>query len=204
VANVFVLGQRFDFATFSSDDRMPTRDTADEMGRAVTLQSIADSRVTVGMIGSGYIEMLARQMTADLQSIRGGIAPGGSMTLVSKGIPSERVMGHVKGGRSLDHPAVPPGGPGCVAPEIHEHTLRCGCRRATLYSAASVFFCGAGKHSLVARDLAWNCVGSAFRSNGMATTPLRGSYTKSDCEELAIERFGWAARFRRPSVVRLY
>jgi hypothetical protein len=86
VANVFVLGQRFDFATFSSDDRIPTRGAIDEIGRPVTLQSIANSRVTVGMFGSGYIEMLSRQMTADLQSLRDGITPGGAKALVTKGI----------------------------------------------------------------------------------------------------------------------
>ena len=90
VTNVFVLGQRFDFATFDalSDDEIgfETRGAFDENGEPVTLQGIANSRATLGMFGSGYIEMLARQMTADLQAIRDGIAPGGSAELVSKGI----------------------------------------------------------------------------------------------------------------------
>ena len=90
VTNVFVLGQRFDFATFDalSDDEVgfETRGAFDENGEPVTLQGIANSRATLGMFGSGYIEMLARQMTADLQAIRDGIAPGGSAELVSKGI----------------------------------------------------------------------------------------------------------------------
>ena len=38
------------------------------------------------MFGSGFIEMLARQMTADLQAIRDGLAPGGSAALMSKGV----------------------------------------------------------------------------------------------------------------------
>src|SRR5437899_586384 len=86
VANVFVLGQRFDSITFSLNDAMPTRGAADEMGRPVSLQNAANSRNTLGMFGSGFIEMLARQITADLQGIRDSLAPGGSKALVSKGI----------------------------------------------------------------------------------------------------------------------
>ena len=86
VANVFVLGQRFDFGTFDRLDLLPTKGSVDELGRPVTLQSIANSRVTVGMFGSGFIEMLARQITHDLQAIRDTIAPGQSRALVSKGI----------------------------------------------------------------------------------------------------------------------
>jgi hypothetical protein len=48
------------------------------VGRPVTLQSIASSRITIGMFGSGFIEMLARQITHDLQTIRDTIAPGQS------------------------------------------------------------------------------------------------------------------------------
>src|SRR2546425_2586318 len=38
------------------------------------------------MNGSGFIEMLARQMTADLQGIRDSMGPGGTRTLVTKGV----------------------------------------------------------------------------------------------------------------------
>jgi cytochrome c peroxidase len=86
VANVFVLGQRFDFATFDDLDTIPTGGNVDEAGRPVQLQTIANSRNTLGMFGSGYIEMLARQMTAELQAIREAIAPGASAALVAKGI----------------------------------------------------------------------------------------------------------------------
>jgi len=86
VTNVFVLGQRFDFATFDQTDTIPTKGAVDEVGNPVTLQSIANSRATLGMFGSGFIEMLARQMTADLQAIRDATAPGGSNALASKGI----------------------------------------------------------------------------------------------------------------------
>ena len=86
VGNVFVLGQRFDFATFDTHDPVPTRGGVDEVGRPVFLQTIADSRKTVGMFGSGYLEMVARQMTADLRSIRDSTPPGASRALVTKGV----------------------------------------------------------------------------------------------------------------------
>jgi Di-haem oxidoreductase, putative peroxidase len=86
VANVFVLGQRFDFASFNPADNIPGKGAFDELGRAVTAQSIANSRATPGMFGSGYIEMLARQMTSGLQIIRDSLAPGQSKPLISKGV----------------------------------------------------------------------------------------------------------------------
>lgn len=86
VANVFVLGQRFDFATFDHSDLTPTKEAMDELGRPVTQQTIANSRATLGLFGSGFIEMLARQITADLQAIRDATAPGQSNPLISKGI----------------------------------------------------------------------------------------------------------------------
>ena len=85
-SNVFVLGQRFDFVTFNPNDTIPTRGAADERGVAVTLQSIANTRSTVDMFGSGFYEMLARQITAELLIIRNSIAPGGRARLVSKSI----------------------------------------------------------------------------------------------------------------------
>ena len=86
VANVFVLGQRFDFATFDPSDPVLTRGSRNELGAPVTLQSIANERLTLGLFGSGFIEMLARQMTADLQAIRNATPPGGSQPLVTKGV----------------------------------------------------------------------------------------------------------------------
>lgn len=91
VGNVFVLGQRFDFVTFDSSDPVPTKGAVDERGVPVTMQSVADSRKTVGMFGSGFIEMLARQITADLQGIRDLTAPGTSRNLVSKGVYFGRI-----------------------------------------------------------------------------------------------------------------
>ena len=83
---VFVLAQRFDFATFDHSDSMPTRGATDELGRFTMLQNIGNERKTIGMSGSGFIEMLAREMTADLQAIRDTIRPGQTRFLVSKGI----------------------------------------------------------------------------------------------------------------------
>jgi len=83
---VFVLGQRFDFATFDHNDMTPTKGAVDERGQFVSFQTIANERKTIGMNGSGFIEMLARQMTADMQAIRDSLPPGASRVLVSKGI----------------------------------------------------------------------------------------------------------------------
>jgi hypothetical protein len=86
VANVFVLGQRFDFATFDAADAVATAGSRDELGRVVSQQSIANERATIGMFGAGYIEMLAREMTTELQAIRDAIGAGQSRPLVAKGI----------------------------------------------------------------------------------------------------------------------
>ena len=97
VANVFVLGQRFDFATFDGNEVVTTAGTFDESGAPATLQRIADSRATIGMFGSGYIEMLARQMTADLQAIRDATPLGGTSALLTKGVSFGRLRRSVSG-----------------------------------------------------------------------------------------------------------
>ncbi|WEF33903.1 di-heme oxidoredictase family protein [Pseudoduganella chitinolytica] len=86
VANVFVQGQRFDFATFERADLVPTRGAVDEQGKPVTLASIGNSRHTPGMFGAGYIEMLAREMTVELQRSRDNMRRGETRTLVAKGV----------------------------------------------------------------------------------------------------------------------
>jgi hypothetical protein len=90
VTNVAVLGQRFDFATFDHsdeyDEEFATRGAFDETGLGVTLQTIANSRATLSMFGSGYIEMLSRQMTAELQAQRDALDPGESVALQAKGV----------------------------------------------------------------------------------------------------------------------
>jgi len=65
---------------------LPQRWQRYERGEPVTLQNIANERKTIGMNGSGFIEMLARQMTADLQTIRNATVPGTSQALVTKGV----------------------------------------------------------------------------------------------------------------------
>ncbi|MFO1030563.1 MAG: di-heme oxidoredictase family protein [Planctomycetota bacterium] len=86
VTGVFVLGQRFDFATFDPADLVPTRGTMLENGQPGSLQSAANYRATLGMFGSGYIELLAREMTVELQGTRNQTQPGQSRALVAKGI----------------------------------------------------------------------------------------------------------------------
>lgn len=86
VANISILSQRFDFATFGNRDAIPTKGTMDERGTNVTLQTIGNSRATVGMFGSGFIEMLARQMTDDLRVIRDSLQPGQAKPLLTKGV----------------------------------------------------------------------------------------------------------------------
>jgi hypothetical protein len=94
---VFVLGQRFDFATFDRDDKVPTGGSVDEDGSPVTLQSVGDMRRTTGLFGAGYLEMLTRQMTSDLQKVRDSVKPGESRFLVSKGISFGRISRHADG-----------------------------------------------------------------------------------------------------------
>lgn len=86
VTNVFVLGQRFDFATFSADDPIPGHEGLDERGEPATAETIGNFRASVGMFGAGYIELLARQMTVELQQLRDSLAPGDAVALVAKGV----------------------------------------------------------------------------------------------------------------------
>ena len=86
VSEVFVLGQRFDFLDFDHTDTIPTSAAVDEFGKFVTMETAFNERKTIGMNGSGFIEMLARQITADLQSERNATPPGSSVRLSSKGI----------------------------------------------------------------------------------------------------------------------
>jgi hypothetical protein len=91
VTNVFVLGQRFDFVTFDPADTLPTLGAVDETGQAATLQNAANFRATTGLFGAGYLEMLARQITEELQHIRDTIRHGETKELVAKGIPFGRL-----------------------------------------------------------------------------------------------------------------
>jgi cytochrome c peroxidase len=86
VTNVFVLGQRFDFATLDASDEVPTRGAKDESAGSLNAQTFANLRATTGMFGAGYLELLARQMTADLHAIRDSLEPGETKELASKGV----------------------------------------------------------------------------------------------------------------------
>ncbi len=86
VTEVFVLAQRFDRLTFDHNDTVTTRGAMDESGKLVTMENVTNDRKTIGMNGSGFVEMLARQMTADLQAERDATPLGGSSRLTSKGI----------------------------------------------------------------------------------------------------------------------
>jgi hypothetical protein len=86
VTEVFVLAQRFDHLTFDQDDGISLRGAIDESGKFVTLDNATNDRKTIGMEGSGFLEMVARQMTADLQAIAAGTLAGSSRELVSKGV----------------------------------------------------------------------------------------------------------------------
>ncbi|MDH5564574.1 MAG: hypothetical protein OEY91_13255 [Nitrospirota bacterium] len=70
VANVFVLAQALDPVTFSVSPEF------------------SNERNTLGMNGAGAIEMLAREMTADLQA-QAQALPDGTHTLLTKGIAFE-------------------------------------------------------------------------------------------------------------------
>ena len=86
VTEVFVLAQRFDHLTFDHNDGITTRGAVDESGKFVTFENATDDRKTIGMNGSGFVEMLARQMTADLQAQRDATPPGHSTALMSKDV----------------------------------------------------------------------------------------------------------------------
>ena len=85
VANVFVLGQARPFVNFDGTEGDDFLD--------LDLDTVANERATIGMFGAGYIELLAREMTADLQALRDAtvsqaVAGNTAVTtpLVTKGI----------------------------------------------------------------------------------------------------------------------
>ena len=86
VTEVFVLAQRFDHLTFDHNDGITLRGAVDESGKFVTMDNATNDRKTIGMNGSGFVEMLARQMTADLQTERDAAPLGNSRQLTSKGV----------------------------------------------------------------------------------------------------------------------
>jgi cytochrome c peroxidase len=127
VANVFVQAQRFDFVTMNlHPDGFRTKGTSDERGESVTLDSVGNSRNTLGMFGAGFIEMLARQMTTDLRAIRDTIQAGQSKALASKGI-SFGVLARDAEGRwltagvqGLPYPSIADSPPSLIVRPFHQ------------------------------------------------------------------------------------
>ena len=52
----------------------------------MTLKTVGNPRIPPDLLGAGYLEMLARQMTEDLRQIRDALPPGSSRPLVTKGV----------------------------------------------------------------------------------------------------------------------
>jgi len=103
VTEVFVLAQRFDHLTFDHSDGISTRGAVDESGKFVTMVDATNDRKTIGMNGSGFVEMLARQMTADLQAERDATPPGTSRPLLSKGISFGTLLHNADGTWNTSH-----------------------------------------------------------------------------------------------------
>ena len=85
VANVFVMGQRMPHLNFDAG--------AGDNFKEHSLREVANERATIGMLGSGYIELLAREITAELhsrrdQAVRDAASQSKAVTipLVAKGI----------------------------------------------------------------------------------------------------------------------
>lgn len=108
---------------------MPTRGSLDEMKRAATLQSVGNLRSTPGLFGAGYLEMLARQMSADLRRLRDTLEPGRSKPLVSKGVSFGTLARRVDGRWDTSRvEGLPPqslvAGPSGGAPSLAIHPWR--------------------------------------------------------------------------------
>ena len=97
VTEVFVLAQRFDHLTFDHSDGITTRGAVDESGKLVTMDNATNDRKTIGMNGSGFVEMVARQMTADLKAIAAATPPNSSSSLVTKGVSFGVIKHNVDG-----------------------------------------------------------------------------------------------------------
>ena len=97
VTEVFVLAQRFDRLTFDHDDGVTLRGAVDESGKFVTMENEANDRKTIGMNGSGYLEMVARQMTAKLRAIVNSTPSGSSLPLVCKGVSFGAITHNIDG-----------------------------------------------------------------------------------------------------------
>ncbi len=92
-ANVFVLADRLPFATFDGGPG--------DNNETHTLMSIGSERGSLGLFGSGWIELLAREMTVELKAtaekaIEEARRTGNDVTvdLVTKGVSFGRITAH--------------------------------------------------------------------------------------------------------------
>ncbi len=99
--NVFVLADRLEFVNFDGGE-------GDGLERH-TLRTVGNERTSVSLFGSGYVELLAREMTADLHAIRDGARrearqSGAPVTaeLTTKGIDFGRLTAHPDGTLNSD------------------------------------------------------------------------------------------------------
>lgn len=95
-SNVFVLADRLEFVNFDGG--------AGDGGERHALKTVGNERTSVSLFGAGYVELLAREMTADLHAIRDSArrdakASGktASAELVSKGVRFGRLSANPDG-----------------------------------------------------------------------------------------------------------
>ena len=101
--NVFVLADRLEFVNFDGG--------AGDGGQNLTLKTVGNERTSVSLFGAGYVELLAREMTADLHAIRDSArreakARGATVSadLETKGVRFGRISANPDG--TLDASAV--------------------------------------------------------------------------------------------------
>ena len=99
--NVFVLADRLAFVNFDGE--------AGDGLEAHTLKTVGNERTSLGLFGSGLIELLAREMTSDLHAIRDearreAAKSGGEVTrdLTSKGVGFGRITARPDGTIGMD------------------------------------------------------------------------------------------------------
>ncbi|MFG0320714.1 MAG: thiol oxidoreductase [Planctomycetota bacterium JB042] len=100
--NAFVLAERFDYATFDVADPVFTKGMLDENGGVTTGDSIGNPRSTPALFGAGYVELLAREITADLRAQRNALGPNSFVDLKSKGISFGTLVRTVNGAWQTD------------------------------------------------------------------------------------------------------
>lgn len=111
VANVFALADRFDFVDFEDQLHLDHRSEVEELQdpgpqypEPLTLENVGNERNTVGMFGSGFVELLAREMTRDLQAIEEAAIAEARETgrivrkpLMTKGVDFGVIAAHPRG-----------------------------------------------------------------------------------------------------------